>query len=430
MRQIFSLPVRQIFPPFLPLKPDAPCVRNYALFILLSALFVLVPLGRSPLGQDLDSKQCYEAVFSEPITWVTSGVWVDDDDAGKALLLVDTYRDADDAVLKISPNGNVEPSLNLKNLAPSPPDKPLQLIGRDGEYWLLDVGRPALISRLNGAFKSWQPPISIENRVLDKVSSDLSLSLMMVHAFTPMASGILAFGDLRGDDGWTSAFLYFEESGHWQIYRTLGTTEIARNYYLQNIPYLASIGDAGYILFLDGNRDGRPVLVKVRPNEAEPRELSIPADFQSWPHPEYERAMLSLMKLSNSPLLGPRQATAFYKVFENAPVTLSGLHAWRNHLYLLGRRMVDKGTASWWLLKLNPRDGTEVSRTRLPTTAAHLTTIPGDFWAFIEKQPVQPVGDFEAPYMRINSMKLVPSEWFEDSFTSGLGIRHCFNFPD
>ena len=52
-----------------------------------------------------------------------------------------------------------------------------------------------------------------------------------------------------------------------------------------------------------------------------------------------------------------------------------------------------------------------MSRVRLPTAAPHVTVVPGDFWALIEKGPVQGIGSNHAPYMATSSMVLVPEAW-------------------
>ncbi len=93
------------------------------------------------------------------------------------------------------------------------------------------------------------------------------------------------------------------------------------------------------------------------------------------------------------------------------------------HLYLLGKGARDKrGATPWWLVELDPQDGSELNNVRLPTDAAHLTVVPGgDFWALIQKGPVQGVGSFHAPYMEISSMVLMPTQWLKAA-SSGVPL--------
>lgn len=107
----------------------------------------------------------------------------------------------------------------------------------------------------------------------------------------------------------------------------------------------------------------------------------------------------------------------------------AGLYAWDQHIYLLAKEAAeDNGDTTWWLIQLDPDEAQEVARVRLPTRAPHLTVVPGELWAFIEKGPVQGIGDTHAPYMDTLSMVLVPAAWLggPDSgrFDAGSGV-HC-----
>lgn len=418
--------------------PRRPRAQRHLLIPLVETILVFATTG--PLfTQDLKPNQCYRADLSQNIQWATSGAWINDEQ-GKALLVVDTMRDDVFRISRISPDGRVVSGISedtitaLKGPASAPARYPTQLTMHDGEYWLLDDDQPARISRFHRSFESGRPPIWVEGRSLErpvsrKAGRDDAWQLMAVYQFTPMASGILAFGDRYGPKGWQSAFLYFDESGRSQVYHTIETTDTIRHHYLRTTQYLASIGEAGYALLV---LEGELVIAEVRPETAELGRLGFPEDFQSWPRLGVSKAWRELMMLS--PRLGARKERVFYEILEREPTVAAGLYAWRGSLYLLGRRKVEKeGRAAWWLIKLNPQNGAERFRVRLPTDAAHLIVVPGDFWAFIEKQAVQSVGESEAPYMRTDSMSLVPSAWIEESSNGRLTAKEktsCVSLPN
>ncbi|HSS48021.1 MAG TPA: hypothetical protein VLX28_03645, partial [Thermoanaerobaculia bacterium] len=66
----------------------------------------------------------------------------------------------------------------------------------------------------------------------------------------------------------------------------------------------------------------------------------------------------------------------------------AGLFAWDNALFLLSRRF-EKNERQWFLSKIDPVKEELLWTVRVPSSADHLTVIPGPIeWAFLEKGPV------------------------------------------
>ncbi len=101
----------------------------------------------------------------------------------------------------------------------------------------------------------------------------------------------------------------------------------------------------------------------------------------------------------------------------------------RGYLYVTakGENHWEDGTP-WWLLKLDPENGRELARLRLPEelSAAHVTVIPPqeDFWKIVERDAVIAIksGIELAPYMKTDMMTLVPSSWLTETVDSA---GHC-----
>ena len=236
--------------------------------------------------------------------------------------------------------------------------------------------------------------------------------LMAVYDWAPVGNGLLAFGDLQEPETkrWESAFLYFDDEGGRALYR-LSTESAKRIYYQRNLPYVAASEDAGYILFLE--EDTR-VLEARADVDAGLRELELfPEDFRKAP---------PLRRIPG--FHGTLEATAFYKLVERSTMA-AGIFTWEDQLFLLAKKAMDKnGNTAWCLIRIDPADGKELSRTRLPTQAAHLTVVPGVFWALIEKDPVTPQGQSGSPYMEIRTMTLMPGGWLSDS-PSQTSVAAC-----
>lgn len=382
-------------------------------------LFLSVSGARFASAQDLDSRYCFRVNLSQEFGWATSGVSMPGS-AEPALLVVDTLQDK---IMKVSSAGVVSQGLPEKitsafGAASASLRLPTHIHHSSEEdgFLILDDSHPARILHLNTDL-GLVDEILVENRSLGN-----GVSLMAVFDFVVLGDGILAFADLLGPESgaWESAFIYLgpshsDISVNHQIFYRLETTSHPRNYYIRNIPYLASIGSAGYILLM---REGRSSIGVVQPGTDGVRELEyFPEDFRSCPILKRDPRL--------PPTHGPRHATMSYETIEKSNMAI-GLFSWKGYLYLLAKEArSSNGETAWWLITLNPKNGQEIHRLSLPALASHLTIVPGEkFWMIIEKDSVQGLGDRHSPFMRTSSMALIPAGWLDTANPALITGQH------
>lgn len=385
---------------------------------LLPTLLVCVSVLAGPLvttsaeGGELSQAKCYRATLSHMVDLATSGAVAP---SGDGILLVDTQRDQ---ILRVDAHGRVRlarprtlfPEKGMTELKPFGLAHKIRPYG--DQYLLLYVHSEA-------------PPFRIAEMDQDlRLGDPLAIprSPAVIHDFTPLGErGVLIFGNFfETDDPRNPVFVYYDaKSAKSIVYRerTLSLAErdgeTAFYFYLYlNMPFMASFGGTGYVLFFEGEQAS---LGRVEAGGKEIVSLhALPEDFRNLPHLSDD--FLRLRETRD----GPRQATRLLRLAEGSRMPM-GLYAWNDILYLLAKEKIDSlGETIWWLISLDPQTGEETGRIELPSRAAHLTVVPGDeFWTLVEKQRVQPQGARGAPYMRTASLIMTPSTWL----TPGQGIR-------
>lgn len=332
-----------------------------------------------------------------PILWPTSAVWSED---AESLHLVDSMWSQG---LTITLEGTISANRALVTTSAQSgrAAQPLQIRQRQNGYLALDAANPSRLlhfeslSNASGITTAKnRPPGRLE------VSTGASGEIRVVYDWSPFEDGIVAFGDIEDDRrNWHSAFIVLNEQGN-RVLSRLPITDLARDYYLRNVRYIASSNNTNYILLM--NKE--PSIGAVEPGAREIRALPFfPEDYRT-------RPQLDRTPQWTQTGQGARQATAFYQTMETSKMPV-GLYAWGGHLFVLAKEASINGETAWWLIRVSPQDGAELARTRLPTTAAHLTVVPGEMWALFEKGPVQGLAPFGGPYMSTTSMVLVPSDW-------------------
>jgi hypothetical protein len=164
--------------------------------------------------------------------------------------------------------------------------------------------------------------------------------------------------------------------------------------YRLSSPYLASVGGRTYFLDLS-----EPASLDVLPTGEEPKRYltMLPSSSRS----------ARISRRAN--LTEPEATTALYRAVEESSLP-AGLYGFRDSLYLLTRRPQD-GKTDWTLAQLDPGSGKELRSVSLPTSAAHLTVVPGErYWALVEKGPVESWGK-----QAIETVVFVPTAWIEGS---------------
>ncbi len=389
-------------------------------------------LVSAQLGASVE--ECQRLKIPQPLPWTTSGVW---DVEGRRLMLADEGRAE---IMYLSTEDMEEKKTEylwgtkaFDQLSGSEPFEfdhiSVLKLGVGGDLFVKDNGRNIIAKLDDKSFVNSvvpiEKPFAREGDVLER--------LLAVDAWQPMNQGFVAFGDIQfpeekgpGKERYGSAFVHFDETGIRAIYtEPIPATANERNFYLDvTFPYLATLdGESAYVLRMSG----KPTLERLELNAsslADDRHEPLGTEVVAGTLPN---GFSEIPVLARNPDYiahreGPRQATEFYQTYEKSAMP-RGIYAWNKRLFLLGKSAIsaDRQATDWWLIELDPEDGSEKARYWLPTRAANLTLIGGETTiALIEKQAVEGVSLYHGPYMETSSMVLFPWRWLSEPDTSPL----------
>ena len=191
-------------------------------------------------------------------------------------------------------------------------------------------------------------------------------------------------------------------SGQFRDLELLEATE-ANDFYLFGFPYFAANDDGLFYVRMVGDQ-ASIVPAKRGTSGAAPEPLKA--------FPEKFRA-ISKLKTENT---GPASTASRYAEIEKRTMAV-GLFGEGKYLYLLGRRFTGEGT-EWSLSQIDPKDpdSRHIHEVRLPTTAHHLSVVPGgDYWYFFERGEVRGWGEQE-----IATVVKIPAAWITNPVESPI----------
>ena len=371
---------------------------------------------------------CFYQPFAQSMLWAPSGIWLERQ-GQKSLVLIDLIQSL---VLGVQDSGQIS-EFGAENRSYSP-RREISL-ARDGIDW-----RPSTISLdsmervlvedegadvihrfgdfldLDASLESMASGGATHTAVLEVKKSAFSndfagSKLLGINDWVPLGKdqeGIVAIGDVELPSGsveFRALRVLFKESGPGQAEPfpgwALPNKDPVRQLYLRRgFKHLAAIGDDIYMLLLDGE----PRIGKLRSDSME-----IELEFAALPEGFRERLHIDKKTMK---LPGARRATTIYEKVENSALTI-GLYAWDHKLYVLTKKQRVDQLTPWFLTGIDTQSGAELDTVRLPIEAPHVTVVPGDQWAFIERGPVRGLGDIHAPYMETGEMTLVPAGWMD-----------------
>jgi len=361
--------------------------------LLVSVLALGLTAGLSGFG-DLAAETAGEQVRRVELQpepgWSISGVWSEE---GDSLLLVDAFRSQ---VLEYSTSGELLHSHEVPLRGSTMFSRPSQIQPWPGGY---------IVEQEDAGFVVVDAGFDPRREVdLLAGSAESAAQAHAIFLWTPLGSDrLVALGDAQMADGtWkTGLFLVsLNDPSQLELLTEL-EDEDALDVYLVGLDYLASLGDRGYFVEMWKTP---PQVVEVRrldDGRVETRRLSIFPETAQAGRAPFLRPYLSEAS-------GLNQLPKLYAEIERS-FMVSGIYGWEDHLYLLVRRP-DPGVmgSRWSLTKVDPERETIVGQIELPTTAAHVTLIPGtDSWAVLEKGKVRGFGRQEIP-----SVLLIPSSHF------------------
>ncbi len=159
-------------------------------------------------------------------------------------------------------------------------------------------------------------------------------------------------------------------------------------------------GTAAYLLVLDET----PRVVELAHGGRLRALRAFPAEFRRLP---------SLGRA----LVGPAGTEARLRELEGLALPLE-IFGRGGFLYLLTRKPAPGGQTEWQLHQIDPGADAVTGAVRLPTSAPHLTLVPGEgTWFVVERGRVGPGGAQE-----IATLVAVPSAWIESPGTSPLAL--------
>lgn len=227
----------------------------------------------------------------------------------------------------------------------------------------------------------------------------------------PFGQDLVFFGDFlepgadrRNLDNWSTAFAVRTHDNRIVKVQEQYYPGPSRHFYLENRDYLAATSGAAFILQW---QSATASLLKV---VRDPRsgsgyrvsgQFELPADFRSVPYLDDLNGWQSDAMFATT--------TEYYRRIEGARAAM-GVVSWKDRLFLVAKEPIAAdGTTVWWLVELSTEQGRELRRWKLPVSAAHLTVVPGESWAFFEKQAVVTYGPQRAPQIDIPSLTTVPA---------------------
>jgi len=249
--------------------------------------------------------------------------------------------------------------------------------------------------------RDYVPQIS---KVVHAKSSRLEMkgkSIEGMFLWEPVGDDIISFSDLKDPQGpWTSGFVRFpaDRPQDFTVLKSQPYNASSRIFYRLAQPYIASLGNTGYVLMMDKQMQiAKETKGKLEPIHAFPEGLN--------------RRAPSLPEFFTFDDLVPVMSSV-----ERSTMP-TGLYGWEGSLFVLWRK-VEGRTSRWNLTKIDPQADRVVGTVSIATSASHLSVVPGpDSWAFIEKGPVRALG-----VQDIGTLLLVPSERLRVAFKNGSDL--------
>lgn len=366
---------------------------NPKLIFRLAKALCLTTLLALPLhAQNL----CRQVEFSTDPAWTISGAWTKD---GSSLLVVDAL---DSKVLRYSAEGKLLEALT-KETSGFPKDfHPSSIQATDTGFLLLSETARILTLGDDLSYKG-------EVNLLDTAKGRQGHLSSVFDWAAVSGDEIAAFSDIKLANGeWKTAFtrVPLKNPAGFKVLGSFGVDEPGRNFYLFGHPYIATLGNKIYAVAMGGT----PGIVEISGGEKAARSLRDAMPQQARP--------------SLPPKKGFETVRSLFQTIEGSTIPV-GLVGWREHLYLLARRPSprNEGTA-WSLSKIEPASGKVVYTAEIPSSARHLTMVPGpNDWAFIEKGEVKGLGQQEIASMRLVSSQIIENPSPNDA--KGEDLRLC-----
>jgi hypothetical protein len=347
-------------------------VLSWMLVLGAGALVSIWPVGAGQVPAEKLSLQ-------ERPLWTVTGTWSPD---GGELLLVDSLRDE---VLRYNAQGEFVGFLPWPKAARD--DYRPSFIHAHGDSYLFEYATNR-IAELDSRFRK------VRDLDLLPRAKSAGTEVLALFQWVPLDDALLAVADLRRPDGSMVSGVVripLADPGALQVLETVEDKDPRRQMFHLGLPTVAAAGDRGYFLLLQS----RPLLTAFSSSQRSARSVpgaeAILEGFAGLPQLPADRRVGN-----TSGLFSALEAARF----------ASGLYATDDALFVALRQPgTAPGTTSWRLRRVEPASG-RFADLELPTTAPHLSIIPGPrHWALVEKGPVLGPG-----HQVVLGLTLIPTE--------------------
>ncbi len=330
-----------------------------AVFLLFGISTTIVMAGGG------DEARRVKFISSSRWMWVNSGVW-----DGERLVVVDTLAGRG-REFRLSGNRTEMREVEASRLVP----EGSWGIQRIEDGYLVQVSGTGFV-RLAGDFRRTKK-IDLEKPARVGAQG----RIRWVFSWAPLGEkALLAYGevetDRRGRRIRGFVWVPLDDPSGFKILHQV-TDSSAWIYYRVGYPYVASAAGRGY--FVD--MAPRPARLYEVDREGTTKEVKL-KDAGELDH----RGTVSEGE-------GPDRARTLFARLQAAAMP-AGIYGSGRDLFLL-RREPEAGASRWTLERLDRGAGAFLAGREVKSRAAHLTVIPGTTFAFLEKGPVQGVGEQE-----------------------------------
>lgn len=360
------------------------------------------------------SADCLSFPAGFGLQWPRAGAWIETSGqlgqltgGSRALLLVDVAKDPPGNLVVLGLNGSLLPAGEhlsvLRGLV-----HPFLIRSSENRVYIEDRAQKTVFV-FDSALQQ-----QIDKIVYGKREVSGGLYIDVLRDWAPIGGDIVALADVKTSldvkGKYYSSLVRFGKNGMGTSLDTLRSEGATRYPFVANRDYLAALGRDAILLNLTETTS-----IWRLPGGANAFSAfaDVPAEFARQPALEENAEWAAIDKDKEG--ASRKRALLYYQLFERSK-TATAVYSWRGQLYLLVRGEASEARDTpWWLIRIHPDTGQELSRYPLPTQAPHLTIVPGDRWALIQRKGVMPSGkDIYAPAFVASGLLLLPDSWIED----------------
>lgn len=259
--------------------------------------------------------------------------------------------------------------------------------------WIQLVGGRFLELREDNALASTAKPTQLWGTQLEE-----NARLVAVLRWAIMGDRLVGYGNFRMSDAELKTGFYvtnLKNTSDAEVVVSYPESHQALTWYRMGYPYVATVGNRGYVLNVDGDLS----IGQIR------REKSSDRFSLEWfaGLPEAVPSSVTLPTFTT-----PQDYIDLMEEVESMTIP-AGLYGWNGRLYLLWRTK-KADSQEWWLSEIDAESGVYLGQVKLPSTAEHVVVVPGPrYWALVDKGRIKGFG-----MQAVEGVTLIPSSMIEN----------------